>query len=334
VSEDIWAGAFTAEGVTLWNYTYDGAAQIDDQARGITIADNGDILIAGFVGVQDGNTPSSDAWIQRLTNEQGVPVWDSPVVYVGPEGPDVFNDIVVSTDKVIVASGYAEYLGKTAPLVSFFQESGVSKYNELASEPEAGELYGVTSATNHIVTCGARTYGETVRTLLRSYKQGPKSEDFYAPDDGWTYAATTCLFDPLSGLMLTTASGSDPLGAGEQHDLMTYQFSDADGELTWLSSETVVGLTARGLAVDPATSDRVTCGRTFVDDGPAALWVRRASATNYADEEYWDFQAPGVGSTDNEARAVAVAPDGTIVAVGEVSSDLNGREIWIAKFAP
>jgi cysteine-rich repeat protein len=87
---------------------------------------------------------------------------------------------------------------------------------------------------------------------------------------------------------------------------------------------------AHGAAVD-ADGNVIIVGQEFVVGEDANVWARKYSPDG---DEIWTMTWNGEGNGDDIAYAVAVAPDGDLVIVGETQVDGEGANMFFQKIGP
>ncbi len=97
---DYWTVAYGADGILLWNRTFDAGSEVEDIAHGIATSDDGAIYVTGGAGP----TPA-DVWTIAY-NASGSLLWnrsdnDSSSASVG-------NDVVVADNGDLLVAGYAD----------------------------------------------------------------------------------------------------------------------------------------------------------------------------------------------------------------------------------
>jgi len=101
--EDYWIAKLSMNGDLLWNKTYGGSDK--DGIRGVCIATDGDILVTGQTGSNDGDVTGAyggfDAWILRLDSD-GALLWQK---VLGGSGYDAGFSILQRTDNDFIFAG-------------------------------------------------------------------------------------------------------------------------------------------------------------------------------------------------------------------------------------
>lgn len=104
---DAWIAAFDADGTLAWTDLHDGPASGIDAALDVAIADDGDVVVAGYETTAERD---SDIWIRRY-DAGGDELWT--VTHDGPEhGFDRGTSVAVTPDGGIVVTGHVCVAGQ------------------------------------------------------------------------------------------------------------------------------------------------------------------------------------------------------------------------------
>ena len=99
---DIWVLRLDGSGNVKWQRTYGGVHH--DGANSVAIADNGDIIVAGYYWATYRDGANGDAWVLRLDGEGNVK-WQKTY---GGRSSDVVSGIFLASSEDIIAVGYTD----------------------------------------------------------------------------------------------------------------------------------------------------------------------------------------------------------------------------------
>jgi serine-aspartate repeat-containing protein C/D/E len=106
-ASDIWVAKLDPSGAELWSRTIDGPNAFDDGGRGIASDSLGNVVVTGFVRIDDADI---DIYVGQL-DPDGNTLWDEVVA-----GPETFDDrgqgvAVDLADDAVVVAGYISHGG-------------------------------------------------------------------------------------------------------------------------------------------------------------------------------------------------------------------------------
>jgi uncharacterized delta-60 repeat protein len=100
---DAWVAAYDSAGEQLWQQTHDGPGAANDAALDAAIAEDGDILVAGYESTAG---EESDVWLRRY-DADGETIWTR--THDGPgEGTDRGTSVTIDPDGNILLSGHID----------------------------------------------------------------------------------------------------------------------------------------------------------------------------------------------------------------------------------
>jgi len=166
---DAWVGAYGGDGSQLWESTHDGPGSADDAALDAAIAENGDILVAGYASTADDET---DVWLRRY-NADGETIWTR--TYDGPgDGTDRGMSVAIDPEGNILLCGHID-VPKEAwnALVRKYDPDGdliwTRTYDGEDSVFDAANDIATDAEGNVFVTGFEYVEGETQDVLVRRY---------------------------------------------------------------------------------------------------------------------------------------------------------------------
>lgn len=167
-SEDVLVLKTTDSGVLLWSETY-GEGPVSELGNSLTVADNGDIVVAGEKG--SGNR---DIYVLRISNNSGDVVWQNEFgffnVQSGSPADDVARDIVATNDGNFVLAGKStlkqggngillKILGLGSNTILWIEDYQVGEFFGMAKAKDGGFF-----ATGNRTTSSAQEDVYVVRT--------------------------------------------------------------------------------------------------------------------------------------------------------------------------
>jgi cysteine-rich repeat protein len=106
-SQNVWLRKYDVAGNTLWAGVHDGAAHGADSVLGLAVDATGDLLVAGYEGVDASTT---DIWVRRY-DPLGVPLWTSTYGGVA-NGFDVGAGVAVAPSGHVYVAGHEIVAGQ------------------------------------------------------------------------------------------------------------------------------------------------------------------------------------------------------------------------------
>jgi len=131
---DIWVRKLDGDGAEVWTQTYDDPAGGDDQANGVAIDGDGNILVAGQIRVDVGN---NDIWIRKY-DSAGTEQWTQ--TYDGPaNGSDDGRAVAVDSAGNVIVAGYESVEGQG-------DDMWIRKYDASGAEVWTHQYQGASGA--------------------------------------------------------------------------------------------------------------------------------------------------------------------------------------------
>jgi len=315
------AGKVIAEENTHWAKTYSG--ECEDTARAVAIAPNGDIIVAGYT--ESFGAGYGDVWVLRLDSEGNVK-WQK--TYGGSDKDWAAAVAVADNGDVIVAGGTESFgAGKADVWVLRLDENGNVKWQKTYGGKGYDVARSVAIAENGdiIVVGGTESFGAgkaDVWVLRLDENGNVKWQKTYGGSSyDWGHAvAITDNGDVI------VAGSTDSFGTHE--DVLVLRL-DTNGNVKW--QKTYGGSSdddAYSVAIAP-NGDIIVVGRTWsFGAGEDDVWVLRLDENGNV-----EWQKTYGGSDEEEAYAVAVAPNGDIIVAGwNFGADL--ADVWVLRLPP
>lgn len=208
--------------------------------------------------------------------------------------------------------------------VSRYDAEGTEAWNELFDDGGAAIVTaeGVTATGEGIVVVGRSDTTGYFRTY--NLNGAPQWTSFREPQAGGFVSVLDAAAAPGG---LVQSAGGEALGG----DFVGFanRIDETTGVESWEYQTPASGSAFLGLAVDPDTSDLLAVG--FTNSGAAEgdnILIERISPSGSV---VWDDEYNGAENERDQARAVAFAPDGTLVVVGQVRE--GTRDMWIRRYS-
>ncbi len=303
------------EGTRLWSRNFEFLGW--DEADGVAVASNGDVLVGGAANP---NVGAGFGWLARLTGD-GDPVWQLDELDLSTAyrlEPDIDGSFI------LVASGPNWGPGEPPAVVSRHGPDGDVIWTHTA------DAMGNNSEN---FARGVAFDGEGSIVVAGSLSDRSRWISKLTPEGTvvWEVIETGDPFDINVFFDVTVSETGDVYAVGTVA-LETYvaRYS-ADGEPIW--SQLVVPEEdwsyAYGVAALPG-GDVVVVGNRSLAGEAHPLWARRYTPGG---EVVWDYHVPSGSPIDSTAEDIAVAPDGDIVLVGTIHYGF-ASSMWLAKLTP
>ncbi|MEM6994910.1 MAG: hypothetical protein AAF721_30640 [Myxococcota bacterium] len=321
---DVLVLLYDPEGVAQWQRTFASPADGEDEGRQATFDGEGNLYVTAFVTMNEEQPPQNvNAWTRQY-DPRGSTGWTE--IYNGPNnGPDRPLDVAWREGEVIVAGSSSADVW----VRGYATRDGQPRWTW--STPIVRSMFdGVSS----IAVTQDRVY---VAGELDNADRGR---------DAW-FAQLDVVGDPATadwieivdpgGVGRDTALGIDvaPDGGlvvgGRRNELAWIARYTADGTFEWERfDDTLQAPTdVRGVAVD-ATGQIVAVGYETDPEQGEDAFVTKYDADGTM---VWTRRYDGPAGGTDRARAVAVGLDRTI-AVSGFTDAVDGRRMWVRKYAP
>lgn len=166
---DAWVGTFDGDGNSLWSHVHDGPGSGHDAALDAAIAENGDILVAGY---ESGDREDDNVWLRRY-DTSGETLWTR--TYDGPaHGRDRGTSVTLDPEGKILLSGHIDVPGEAwNALVRKYEPDGeliwTSTYDGADSVFDAANDIVTDAEGNVFVTGFEYVEGDKFDVLVRKY---------------------------------------------------------------------------------------------------------------------------------------------------------------------
>ncbi|ACS33301.1 PEGA domain-containing protein [Thermococcus gammatolerans] len=287
----------SAEEQSYWVKTYGG--KYDDWATAVAIADNGDVIVAGYT--YSFGAGGKDVWVLRL-DENGNVKWQKTY---GGKYDDGASAVAIAPNGDIILVGYTKSFGAGGydVWVLRLDENGNVKWQKTYGGSNWDEAHAVAIADNGDIIVTGSPF--TIRLDANG-------------NVIWT--------KDVGGNAVAIADNGDIIVAGSYGDDVWVLRLDENGNVKW--QKTYGGSNwdeAHAVAIAD-NGDIIVAGRTYgFGAGGDDFWVLRLDENGNV-----KWQKTYGGSGSDWARAVAIAPNGDIIVAGYTYSFGAGSEdVWV-----
>ncbi len=303
------------DGTRLWSRDFEFLGW--DDAHGVAVASNGDVLVGGSANP---NVGAGFGWLARLTGD-GAPVWELDELDLSTAyrlEPDLDGGFILA------ASGPNWGPGEPPAVVSRHGSDGEALWTHTADamgDNSENFARGVAfDGEGNIVAAGSLS--DRSRWISKLTPEG---------NVVWEVIETGDPFEINVFFDVAVSETGDVYAVGTVASETYVGRYSVDGEPIW--SRLVVPETdwnyAYGVAVLPG-GDIVVVGNRSLAGESHPLWARRYTPDG---EVVWDYHVPTGSSFGSNAEDIAIAPDGDIVLVGTVPHGFSSS-MWVAKLTP
>jgi cysteine-rich repeat protein len=324
-----WRRKFSAIGGMLATQTHAGPGTGNNQFRGVTIDDDGNVYVAGYENVTG---EGANAWVRRHDADGSV-AWT--VTYNGPNSSsDVYHGITRDGAGNLLLVGYHNTPSEGHDiLLRKLSPAGNVLWTRSYTGSGGGHDVGwAISATDdgHFYAVGYVTIPAEGRNMWIGK---------YDTDGNLLWERAYNGPDSLDDLLTGVATGPD----GEAYvcgyaGANAYPWSafvrryNAAGLIEWTDmgpGETSEGAHCFGIARDPDA-------RLVAVGGEIIEGTRHATVRKYTREGdvLWATNVTGGAGGPDYGRQVTIADDKEILVTGSIDRGLDARDIWIARFTP
>lgn len=308
-----------------WAKTYGGTN--DDWAKAVAVTPNGDVIVVGET--DSFGAGGYDAWVLRL-DANGNVKW---VKTYGGSSYDRADAVAIAPDGDIIVAGETtidDIYGSV--WVLRLDENGDIKWQKTYDMDYLSGTHAITvTDSGNIIVVGAIDYDFAtdrgyVWILCLDSNGNVKWQRTYAGIESIGARAVTAA---ESGDIIVAGyiESTDPSGAYGAYDVWVLRL-DPSGNVKWQKTyggDLYDGALAVALATD---GDIIVAGATSsFGSGDKDFWVLRLDESGNV-----KWQKTYGGNNDDEARAVAIAPNGDIIVAGYTwSFGFGGHDVWVLR---
>ena len=324
---DVWVARYDAGGEPLSSMVVDYGEGGDDFANGVAILDDGALAIVGMR--EQPSDPMINDAIVLVLEANGDERWS---VVVDDGKSDWANAVAVGAGGIAV-TGVRE--GETTDDDAWFgvyDPDGTEIWSQIEIGPGAVDDVGqgiAWTADGGLVVVGERGSNDT-RDIWISGRDGNGEELWTAIEDfefGGDFAADVVVVDDTVWI---TGMISSPITNSEEIWIASYGTDGTAGATTTWNSTGFLLDSGAGIAVDGG--DVFIAGESAATDQQRNVFVGRFGSG--MPEPVWhDTQDGGAGLQDS-GTAIALLPDGSVVATGVLTVLGEGTNAWIRRYAP
>lgn len=274
---DIWAAGLTADGLRTWELRRDGGLAELDEARDVAIADDGDLVLIGYVTADDA-TLGTELWYERSDPQGQVVRWSRTRPGFVDYGSDRAHGIAALGDDFVGVGFRQNDDGtQTWPWIARFDAQGNDVWNDDGTDVARGGIWTAVEALpdGNIVVGGQRPseQGDDDAWLqIRGPDGGLVWEEFVASPGGSDDRVNAIFVDDQGGFIVGGELGA---GAGST-DAWLRRYDARRNELwsTTYSGPAGERDTVWGVGVDP-DGNVVACGYGSTPETGWDIWVRK-----------------------------------------------------------
>lgn len=326
-----WLGRYAPDGTLLWTEAMP-AASGNAHYRGLVALDDGRVLGVGGI---DTSSDTDPAWL-RAWSPSGDVVWEYELQTIG--GPASLLGVVPRSDGGLIAVGTVTDANGSRPFVVGFDPEGDGWQPGITSE-DIGEYLDTIGAMFSIV---ADDDGYLIVGFTQQEMNGPSDAAVWRIDaNGYSMGLPATFGGEGDDDFVDIVKDGEVVhvlgrtGSGSVSTLWLARLTVGDSvtiawEETWSELAFNVG---NGLAVRDGV--RYVAASTNISDQADGFESRVLRWDGDENAPTWvvPFADPSPGL--DYAADVAIAPDGTVVAVGPVTpEDGSSIDAWIRKMAP
>ena len=326
-AQDVWVARWDAGGEPLSSMVVDYGDGGDDVANGVAILDDGALAIVGM-REQPSDTMIDDALVLVLE-----PGGDERWSVIVDDGLSEWANAVAVGEGGIAVAGVRE--GATTDDDAWFavyDPQGAEVWSQIEVGP--GDVDDVAHGIAWTPDGGLIVVGErgtnATRDIWISGRDGNGDELWTVLEDfefGADFAADVVMVD---GTAWVTGMISSPLTNSEEIWIASYGSDGTKADMTTWNSPGFVVDSGAGIAVDGG--DVFVAGESAVADEQRNVFVGRFGAG--MPEPVWHDTVDGGAGLQDSGTAVALLPDGSVVATGVVTVLGEGTNAWIRRYAP
>ncbi|WP_042691528.1 Kelch repeat-containing protein [Thermococcus nautili] len=320
-SADVWVLRLDSEGDARWSKTYGGLS--NDYANALTVAPNGDIVIAG--STKSFGAGSYDVWVLRLDAEGNVK-WQKTY---GGSGWDEAKAVVIAPNGDIIVAGYMD--GDV--WVLRLDENGNVKWQKTYGGSDEEDAYAIALTQDGGIIVVGHTYSfgtgapvySNVWVLSLDENGSVKWQKTYGGfknDEAYTVAVT-------KNGDIVVAGYTESFGS-RREDVWVLRL-DSDGNVKWQKTYGGDGNErAYGAVIEKNGDITIVGGTKSFGSGRYDVWILRLDANGKV-----KWQKTYGGSSSDWAYAVSIEPGGDVTVAGWTVSFGAGRgDAWVLRLTP
>jgi cysteine-rich repeat protein len=273
-STNAWFGKIGADGILLWDAQWDGGVSWFDQARGITRAPDGDVIVMGFATVD--LLRETDLWFQRRSPDGQTVRWTQHRPGLADYAQDRGHGIA-RVPSGYVGVGVKHDQEHQHSWVEHFDEQGHDVWSETSELGSRRAVWTAVAVTpdGEVLLAGWREAegGDSDMWLQRRGPAGEvRWEEVVASPSGDDDKANAIIVDPDGGFVV-----GGEIGAGSGSTNAWIRRYSADDRETWTvsySGSAGARDTTWGLTFDPE-GNVFACGYESSPETDWDIWVRK-----------------------------------------------------------
>ncbi|PTX14919.1 putative secreted protein (Por secretion system target) [Pontibacter mucosus] len=326
----------TANGAKIWEQTYNGARNFNDEARSIAVDDQGGVYVTGTSLVDIDMWGSRYAYVTLKYNaSDGTQVWRAQYA----EGVGVLNDpkaIVLDGMGGVYVAGTSQGDGKDFATVKYAEATGAqlwaARYSRSMGDDEVSDLAVDGAGGVYVTGRSAGTSTLTDFTTVRYQAQDGQQAwvKHYADSQGRTSIARTLAVGERGEVYVTGQS----YGHNSIASLVTLAYHSADGAEKWRVEQSDLSSPGDRSIVLAGTSGQVyTVGsayKTAMRDSDYIISQYSAAEGT----QLWTTRFEGLSSTKDAGSAVVVDAAGYTYVAGNTYSLGKQTGGVVVKYAP
>jgi cysteine-rich repeat protein len=328
---------YDAAGKVLWTQSYNGAANLDDQAIGVAVDAKGQAIA---IGQETNADKSTDIWVRKYS-PAGEPIWTQKL----NGGAAGFNNtgykVATNSDgDIFLAAGVQTVTtqGRNIFVAKLASDTGAVVWVDALDGAGGGggddEAFSVAvDAAANIIAAGYTTTAKGTDAWVRKYKDNGSSytilwtQTYNDPFDGADSALSVAA--DLRGNVIV--SGAETNSSGKFTSWIRKY--DSNGNVIWTKGYDGAmdqDNAAVGVAAD-ATGAVIVTGYATLANATTDVWVRKYSAEGAV---LWTQSYNDEASGNDAGNDIAVDANGFIYVAGSEAGTAETLDGWLRKLAP
>jgi uncharacterized delta-60 repeat protein len=326
-------------GSILWERRYNGPLNGEDEARGLAVDSEGNVIVTGVVDRLNWSEASGDYCTIKYAAANGVTLWEQR--YNGPANDrDEPSAVAVDSDGNAVVTGFSTGNGSSRDFYTakYRAADGVVLWEQRYNGPGNGrdEATALALDANGNVVVGGMSRGTGAFA-------DPYVAKYSAVNGGLIWAKRPTPTTPNIGaeiIALTLDADGNILIANRAYSSVAVEqgfyvtkHAASDGRELWRTSYPSPAFgrhAAKAIAVD-GKGNLVLTGITFYEQTPSNALTVKFAASNGA--LLWQNRFDGPAHMNDGSQAVAIDPAGNALVTGYSESASGDRGIYTAKYA-